>query len=146
MDLERLSVLIDAYGVDPRRWPAQERQAAEALLAASAAAQERLRGAARLDQLLSTRLPEIEPSAVLRNRILASVKPQSRPVANWRMQLVEALAVLFPRGQATPQFAVLALALAIGIGAGVANVDLDVGSSDLTVQLAAAANPVYFEE
>lgn len=146
MDTDRLIVLIDAYGSDPQRWPERERQAAMALLAVSPEAQGRLREAARIDRLLAVRLPELEPSAALRNRILAQALPQPRAAANWRMQVADALDLLFPRGRATPQFAVLALALAIGIGAGLANVDLDAGSSDLTVQLAAAANPVYFEE
>lgn len=146
MNLERLTALIDAYGSDPRRWPEQEREAAQALLATSAAAQAQLREAATLDALLAVKLPEVEPSAALRARVLAQTRPRQLAQPGWRAQLAEALAQLFPRGQATPQFAALALALAIGIGAGLANVDPGTDGDLITLQLAAAADPVYFEE
>jgi len=146
MDLERLTALIDAYGSEPRRWPAHERQAALTLLATSAEAQAHLREAAALDALLAVKLPEIEPSASLKARVLAQTRPRPVATPGWRAQIAEALAQLFPRGQAMPQFAALALALAIGIGAGLSNVDLGSDGDMISYQLAAAANPVYFEE
>ena len=145
MNMERLTALIDAYGSDPHRWPEHEREAALALLATSETAQAKLREAATLDALLAVRLPEIEPSAALRARILAQTKPYQLAKSNWRAQIAEALAQLFPRGRATPQFAALALALAVGIGAGLANVDLAADGDLISLQLA-AADPVYFEE
>lgn len=146
MNSERLTALIEAYGSDPRRWPEQERQAAQGLLAASPAAQEKLREAAALDALLAVKLPELEPSAALRARVLAQAMPRQAAITGWREQITEALAQLFPRGGATPQFAALALALAVGVGAGLANVDLGTDGDLITLQLAAAADPVYFEE
>lgn len=56
MDLRRLQALLDAYGAEPARWPADERGAAQALLAAEPAARARLDQARRLDLALD-RLP-----------------------------------------------------------------------------------------
>lgn len=147
MNLDRFAILIEAYGIDPRRWPADERVAAQSLLSASGEAQRLLRQAAALDALLSTPLPSVSPSPALQARILAQVHPQPRAQSGWRSQIGEALTLLFPTGQAVPQFAALGLALAIGIGAGLANIGaIDAQSEDLiSLQLAAAA-PIYLEE
>ncbi|WP_298722570.1 hypothetical protein [uncultured Ferrovibrio sp.] len=144
MNLDRFAILIEAYGTDPRRWPADERAAAQALLAASTEAQRLLREAEALDALLSSPLPAIEPSAALRARIMAQIAPSAPAVPGWRMQIAEAFALLFPSGRMVPQFATLGLALAIGIGAGVANIGDD-DSDLLTLQLA-VATPIYIEE
>ena len=146
MNLERFTILIDAYGSDPRRWPAAERQAAQALLAASAEAQQLMREAASFDALLSAPPPAIEPSAALKARVLAQVAPRPMAATTWRGQIAEAFAVLFPAGRAMPQFAALGLALAIGIGAGLANVGPDGQNEDLIVLQLAAANPVHLED
>ena len=50
--LERFTEMIDAYGAEPRRWPAAERSAALAFASADAAAAALLRDAAALDALL----------------------------------------------------------------------------------------------
>ncbi len=52
MKLERLTEILAAYGADPARWPATERAAAEAPLAASAAARAALADTRGLDRLL----------------------------------------------------------------------------------------------
>lgn len=147
MNLDRFAILIEAYGTDPRRWPADERAAAQALLAASAEAQRLLREASPLDALLSSPPPVIEPSAMLRARILAQVAPHAAAGPHWRTQIAEALALLFPAGRMVPQFAALGLALAIGIGAGLANIgSVDTQETDLLTLQLAAATPVYIEE
>jgi len=56
MTPERLQEILDAYGGDPRRWPVDERDAAEALCDASVAARHARDEACRLDTLLD-RLP-----------------------------------------------------------------------------------------
>lgn len=53
MNAERLAEILEAYGADPKRWPADERAAAEALLAAGAGA-EALAEARALDAALAT--------------------------------------------------------------------------------------------
>jgi hypothetical protein len=72
MTPERLRTIIDSYGADPARWPAAEREAAQALLATSGT-DAALRGlhaeAVRLDAALSALplppLPLAAPAATL---------------------------------------------------------------------------------
>lgn len=144
MNLDRFTILIEAYGTDPRRWPADERAAAQALLAASTEAQRLLRDADPLDVLLSSPPPAIDPSPALRARIMAQIVARPITIPPWRMQVAEALALLFPTGRMIPQLAALGLALAIGIGAGIANIGSE--DSDLITLQLAAATPVYIEE
>lgn len=54
MTPERLERLAEAWGADPRRWPASERVAALVLLARDAGARNLLARAAELDALLDT--------------------------------------------------------------------------------------------
>jgi len=75
MDARRLDELLDAYGADPARWPADERAAAEALLASSPELRARVTAAAQLDALLDVMPAVSEPSAALRERVLASATP-----------------------------------------------------------------------
>jgi hypothetical protein len=86
MTHERLQEILDAYGANPERWPAEERAAAAALLARTPALREE---AARLDVLLD-RVPVERPSDGLVERVLADaartprrVRPVSR-VRPWR--------------------------------------------------------------
>lgn len=142
MDLERFTDLLDIHGTDLALWPAADRMAADKLLAASPLAREQQRKAAAFDRmLLNAQLPELEPSDALRQRILAQLSPLAPPQSNWRAQIVEALALLFPSGRAMPQFAALALALALGVSAGFINFGLlDAQETDLvSVQIATAA-------
>ena len=75
MTLERLTVILDAYGADPRRWPAAERDAGLALLEGSADARARREAAAGLDVLLDGVSP-VRPSPELSARVLATA-PQA---------------------------------------------------------------------
>jgi len=52
MGLDRFRELMDAYGAEPARWPANERAAAEALLAINAEAAQLRERAGALDALL----------------------------------------------------------------------------------------------
>jgi len=65
----RLHAILDAYGADPARWPAAERDAALALLARSAEARRHHDQAARLDAALDA-APVDVPSPALAGRIL----------------------------------------------------------------------------
>lgn len=64
--------ILDAYGADPHRWPAQRRSAADALLATSDAARTALREARALDAVLAAVPSSAPPSAALRDRIVAA--------------------------------------------------------------------------
>jgi hypothetical protein len=78
MNAERFAELAEAYGADPRRWPAAERAEAEAFAAAQGAAAERLLFDARQTDaaLDASPVPEVPPA--LRAAILASApKPRA---------------------------------------------------------------------
>ncbi|MFC4728325.1 hypothetical protein [Coralloluteibacterium thermophilus] len=95
MTLDRLDTLLDAWGADPARWPAAERDAALALVAASAEARTRQAAAARLDAALA--LPD-PPGASMRLRravldgipvprpgLAARLRGLLQPLGGWRM-------------------------------------------------------------
>jgi hypothetical protein len=151
--LDRFIDLLDAYGADLDLWPAAEQAAGLALLAALPEAREAQRRAAAADvALLRGALPDLEPSDALRQRVLAQVAAlpaaQAATSGNWRGQIAEALALLFPAGRSLPQFAALALAVAIGMSAGFANIGLlDAQETDLvSVQIASTAPLLLAEE
>lgn len=73
LSLNRFRELVDAWGADPARWPAQEREAAEALLAQDGRARALQAQAASLDALLSgDRVPPPRPQ--LRRSILLAAR------------------------------------------------------------------------
>ena len=71
MNAERLEQLIEAYGASPRRWPADERAAAERLLAGRPELRASLQAAGDLDHWLDLS-PNPRPSMALHDRVLAS--------------------------------------------------------------------------
>jgi hypothetical protein len=152
MNLERFTELLDAYGSDLDRWPASEQAAATALLTDRADAREAQRRAAAVDTLLlRASLPDIEPSDALRQRVLAQVAHLApaiaTPASDWRAQIAEAFALLFPTGRRMPQFAAFALALMIGISAGFANFGLiEAQDADLVTVQIASATPLLSED
>lgn len=152
MNLERFTELLDAYGADLDRWPASEQAAATALLSDRADAREAQRRAAAVDTLLlHASLPDLEPSDALRQRVLARVAQLppaiTTPASDWRAQVAEALALLFPTGRRMPQFAAFALALMIGISAGFANFGLnEAQDGDLVTVQIASATPLLSED
>jgi hypothetical protein len=80
MDRERFAGLADAFGADLSRWPEAERDAARALREAQPDVCEPLLAeAGRLDAALDG-LTALEPSAALRERILASAPRYRRPL------------------------------------------------------------------
>ncbi len=72
---QRLQELLDAYGADPTRWPAEERAAALALLARSAEARTFQENAAHLDRLLDLS-PSVQPAPEFMQRVIAHVPQQ----------------------------------------------------------------------
>ncbi len=71
MNAERLERLIEAYGAAPRRWPQDERAAAERLLAERPDLRAALQIEADLDHRLDA-APNPRPSMALHDRVLAS--------------------------------------------------------------------------
>jgi hypothetical protein len=81
MTPERFSALIDAYGGDPKRWPAAERAEALVYLARTPGAQTLVDDALRLDALIDRLAP---PVAATDHRLLAeraAATAQERPAA-----------------------------------------------------------------
>ena len=76
MSLARLRALLEAYGANPDRWPAEERSAALALLAQSPEAQGWRDASAHLDALLD-QAPTHEGSAALIERIVAAARART---------------------------------------------------------------------
>jgi hypothetical protein len=108
MTLHRLRALLDAYGANPRCWPAAERESALALLAVSAEARALRADAARLDAMLDL-VPAPAPSAELRAHALVGAPPVRR--GRWRIiavalplaAAVAMLAWLFPGHESPPR-------------------------------------------
>ena len=90
MTTHRLQEILDAYGADPARWPAEERDAAAALLARTPALRTE---AARLDALLDATSAVDEPSPALVARVLAAA-PARRRARIVRFPVVAAAASL----------------------------------------------------
>ena len=85
MTEDRFEHLLDAYGADFNRWPADLRDAARVALASSARLQTLWAEADALDDALH--LAPVVPSAVLRERILASAYAANRQQRRWRKAL-----------------------------------------------------------
>ncbi len=115
----RIATLLDAYGADPRRWPAEDREAyADAL--ADARFRADVRDARELDGLLGlASLPEPDAGAAVRLIARAATEPQAANV------------IAFPaarRRWSLPLPALSALAASLAIG-------LYLGASGLTAGL-----------
>lgn len=73
LNIERFSAIVDAYGGDPCRWPVEEREAAQTLLACSVQAQAICDQARQLDQILGAQpVPDFDP-------LLRRLERQPRP-------------------------------------------------------------------
>lgn len=77
MNTERFETLIAAYGAEPARWPAAEREAARAFMQANRSAAERMLFEARMIDAMLDAAPRAEAGHDLRARILAAA-PKER--------------------------------------------------------------------
>ncbi len=95
MDRERFVELLDAFGADFRRWPAETRAPAAAYVAANGEAATLIADARQLDLVLDTARVGAEPSPALATRILAQAPRSNRPAFDRRAVLaLAACAVL----------------------------------------------------
>jgi len=78
MDRERFTHLLEAYGADFRRWPAEERAGAAALAVEDAGAAAELKAAQRLDRALDLARGDVGEMSALSARILAQT-PRATP-------------------------------------------------------------------
>jgi hypothetical protein len=93
MDRERFEVLLDAYGGDFQRWPADARAGGEAFAAQDAEAAVLLREAQALDRALSLAGDAPDTSALMA-RILAAA-PRRRAAFDTRAALALAACAVF---------------------------------------------------
>lgn len=95
MDRERFAYLLDAYGADFRRWPAQVRAQAAAFAAQDAETAALIGEARKLDAVLDGARDEAGPSADLAARILAAAPRAQRPAFDRRAMLALAACAVF---------------------------------------------------
>lgn len=123
----RFRALVEAYGGDPARWPAAEREAALGLMQSSSAARAAAEEARQLDVKLGAARAVQVPDA-LTNRLLADFARASR---RWTARtFVTSLAdAVWPGAPLWQPAVAFGLALAIGVGVAVL-APLDLRSSD----------------
>ena len=114
MGLDRFRELMEAYGAEPGRWPANERGAAEVLLAQNSQAARLRDQAASVDALLDR--ATLAPPVIDAERLIASVTAEPQRTAE--------IVTLRPARRAAPgafwlKIASLAAAAAIGFLVGV---------------------------
>jgi len=91
ISLDRLRDVLDCYGADPARWPAEEREAALALLARSPEARRHRDEVVHLDRALD--MAHVEPpSAALASRVLAAAPRRDPDRFGWLIALGAPLA------------------------------------------------------
>ncbi|MEQ1819265.1 MAG: hypothetical protein ABL871_11715 [Terricaulis sp.] len=95
MDRERFANSLDAYGADFRRWPAETRAAAAAFAAQDADAAALRIEAGKLDAVLDGARGEVQPSADLAARILASAPRAERQAFDRRAMFALAACAVF---------------------------------------------------
>lgn len=112
----RFRDLVAAYGANSARWPEAERDAARALIAASAEARDIVARAERLDTALAA-LPADVPDAALSRLMAATAFPPSRRSTralaagfDWRGMMA---GVLWPRAAGLAAIAVLGIVVGL---------------------------------
>ncbi len=90
MTLDFFIRLLDTFGADFRRWPEDQRAAAQALRDASSVAREKWEAAQRLDALFSldrARQPDAVRVAAITNAALRRIRNQPEQGFDWRWLL-----------------------------------------------------------
>lgn len=95
MDRERFATLLDAYGADFRRWPAETRAAGVAFAAQDAEAATLMADARKLDAMLDGAREVEAPSDALADRIMAFAPRVVRPAFDRRAMLALAACAVF---------------------------------------------------
>jgi hypothetical protein len=95
MDRERFAYLLDAYGGDFKRWPAEARASGAAFAAQDAEAAALLAEARRLDAALDQGRESVAPAPDLTARILAQAPRQQRSAFDRRALIALAACAVF---------------------------------------------------
>lgn len=129
---DRVRALLAAYGADPDRWPAHERDAAQRRIAASPELASEVADAAALDSFLDA-LPTPVPSPALRAALKDIPDQAAQSWADWH-------AGLWPFGAPWRPAAGLVAAAVVGIMVGIASPSTDTVTTETTS--VAAYDPV----
>ena len=113
MTAERVRALLDAYGSEARRWPADERDAARTLIDAEPSLRAELEAARELDATLAL---HPEPPAPTINPLAITA------VARAARDAVPKLGAMRPRSSFWPRAASLAAAAVLGFAVGVSGI------------------------
>ena len=116
MTLKRFKHLLDAYGADLARWPAAERQAARALIAADPRARQARDETAELDAFLDRYAPEPVSAA----RVAATLRNLPPRASDWRAALGE----LWWETRAVPRLPAIVAVILAGFLVGFVSLDL----------------------
>jgi hypothetical protein len=138
--LDRLKILLDAYGADPGRWPDGQREAARELLTRSPEARAYVQQASVLDTLLDTAPLTAPPgldAAALAARIMRMPGRVAATAAAWRFSF------------GWPNFATLAAAAVFGLVIGWTDIQMSQGYAadgdvlELLSPVSVAENPLW---
>ena len=148
MDVPRFTALLEAYGADPERWPATERNAALAYSRRSAEAAATLERAANLDTLLDKGLRDVSVPDDLTGRILAlapvDIPLVDIPVDNKTENVVPLWRRVLPKDRTGWQ-RIAATAL-IGITAGILFSEIRQDRADSThIEIVAVTSPAVLD-
>lgn len=116
-DFDRALAILAAYGADPDRWPAAERDMVLALVAAQPAVAARRAEEALLDRLVDA-VPAHAAVPSIKARILAAAERDSRPAARKLREFTGWLAALWPFGPPWQPASALAAAALLGLVVG----------------------------
>jgi len=114
MTQSRFAALVEAYGADPERWPAAERDAAVCWLASNPAAQALRAEASSLDRAMGTfELPVV--SSTLKRRLMEDFDGAQR---RWSLRRLVGIAAdaVWPGAPLWQPACALGLAFAAGLG------------------------------
>ena len=122
MTLKQFKRLLDAYGADVQRWPAEERRAARTLLARDPAARAAQHDAAELDRWLEAYDPPSEAGAAA--RVMAELTTLPPQAIDWRSAIGEFWWEL----RTLPRVPAIVAVVLLGFLAGVASMDVARGA------------------
>jgi len=143
--LKRLTVLLEAYGADPSRWPAADRAVAENMLAGNSMASGAAAGAGKLDAALDVMpAPEKADQAFIKRLATIPFAARAAAIGAEAMPATfqDFLRGLFPAKTLIPQGVGIAMAGVLGIWLGLSTTaPVDVGADQLDASQYLLENP-----
>jgi hypothetical protein len=122
MTHEQFQIFLDSHGADPARWPRDQRDEAERLIASDARARAAFGAARRLDAVIArhTQSPQADDASVARvmARLPSPLPRQKVPFWHWPTVLLD-----WQFAPAWPRVAALVCCAALGFVIGIAGLD-----------------------